>query len=349
MISAYLRKYKWLHICVCALYALLFFAEITVAGEMFYNKGLNKKSLEELSYSFEIDTTGRSTLDELLSFSDKVGDICLVSKTDVLDIICYPQGVMPDRVKSEDFSYNLQPGQAYMTATANIPEQLEIDYFDDVNKAGKQFEYNGNNYSLMRFVNIENTYVKREWSFSIFLSYEDFINEVRNEDKIVISYCFENSPDNTELSRLKKFVKSKSPNSIYLEQAPNTDELDFILDFSNSFVWVATFLAALCFARLMIVLLKNRTIEYKIFELLGAKKTWLVCSKITYVFALLSISALTGGILYLIVQKVTDNLLVYTRNSFMFWSSSLLIYYLAAGLAVLFMHIIERVKYGNEY
>lgn len=348
MFKAYIRKYIRLHTIVCVLYAMMFFAEVVVMGELFYINGFNGITMEETTYAFSIKETDFDKLHDLLGFKGKIRDVCFVAKNNDFDIVCYPIGVDTERIETDGFGYNLDKGQIYLTETIYIPEVLGIEYFDLSDNDGIDICINDETYSYKGSVSINNTYPKITWPFNVYMCEEDFQKQLASSERVVVAYTFKEKLSKKETETLIQFANSVAPSTIYIENSNRTPELAFLLDKSNFYLWVVSFLAAMCFGRLILVLLNNRDPEYKVFELLGAKKSWIFFSKVRYVFVLLSVSGVIGVLAYFGVQKLTDNLLVYTNNSIAFWSACFVIYYSAAGLALIILDLIERIKYRYE-
>jgi len=349
LIWPYLRKYIWIHILICALYGLLFFAQLAILGEMFYNKGLNEHSLEETTYSFDVTPDNPEKIRELTAYKDNVRDVCLVVNDESFDIICYPNGVIRDRIDDVTFTYELTPGQVYLTSTPLITDIFNGEYEDYLMNDDFSVTIYDDDYDFNGLISIRNTYIKDAWGICVYMCESDFYKVMARHDKLVIAYTFAERLSRGEEEKMCNYVEEIDPSSAYNGPIDSSAELRSFADSSNVFIWITTFLAGLCFGRLMIILISNREPEYKIFELVGAKRRWIEFSRLRYILAVLTVSAAAGGLLYVLVQHLSDNILVYTRNSVVFWCISLLIYYSAAFVAVIFINLLERIKYGNEY
>jgi len=347
MIKAYLRKYIRLHACICVLYATLFFAEAIVMGEMFYINGFNGISLEETTYSFAVNKTDFDKLHDLLGFNGQLRDVCFVAQNTDFDIVCYPIGIDKERIETDGFGYNIDIGQIYLTETINIPEVLGVEFFELTENDRTDICINGETYLYKGTVSIDNTYPKSTWPYNVYMCENDFQKQLKNYERAIVAYTFKEDLSKEEMEELIQFASGIAPSAIFIKYKKESPELAFFLNKSNSFIWIITFLAAMCFGRMLLVLLKNREPEYKVFELLGAQKSWITFSKIRYVAALLTVSGAIGILAYFGVQKFTDNLLVYTNNSAIFWCDCLLIYYSAGGVAMIIINLIERLK--NRY
>ncbi len=344
---AYIRKYILLHLIIAVLFAMLFFAEITVMGELFYSNGLNGVTLSDTSYSFIIDKNNFSQLKKLTEYDSGIRDISLAAGNEYFDIVCYPGGLVPERILTEEFSYAPDPGQIYLTDTIVIPGILGLNYFDLMDGNIENISINDIEYSFAGLVQIDNSYAHSSWNYSIFMCEEDFYMQLDKYDLVTISFTFTEKLDSDEIQELCRYVDSVAPASLYVKES-HSSELSYVLNINSVFMWIISFLAALCFGRLIIILIINRKHEYKIFELLGAKRAWVRNSEIIYILATLTVSAAIGLSVYLVIQRFTDNLLVYTNNSLVFWGSCLLIYYTAAVTAVFVTILAERIKHRYE-
>ncbi len=347
MFIAYIRKYILLHSIIAVLFALLFFAEITVMGELFYSNGLNGDTLSDTTYSFIIDKKDFDALESLTEYDSHIRDICLAVEGNYYDIVCYPEGIVPERIQTEDFSYALYPGQIYITDTLNIPDILGIDFIDIDDNKVDNIAINDIGYSYSGSVQVDNSYAQDSWNFAIYMCEKDFYTQLTEYDQVTIAFTFFEKLNSDEIQDLITYIDSFAPSSIFLKEK-RSSELSYVLDGTNVYLWIASFLAALCFGRLITVLIINRKPEYRIFELLGAKKSWIRFSEIKYIFATLTVSAAIGLSVYFVIQKLTDNLLVYTNNSFIFWGCSFLIYYTAAAAAIVVTIFTERLKHRYE-
>lgn len=348
MIKAYIRKYIRLNAIICVLYATLFFAEAVVMGEVFYINGFNRIPLEETTYSFAVNETDFDKLHDLLIFDGQLRDVCFVVQNTEFDIVCYPIGIDKERIETAGFEYNIDIGQIYLTETINIPEVLGVEYFDLSDNDRTDICINGETYLYKGTVSIDNTYPKSTWPYNVYMCENDFQKQLKNYERAIVAYTFKKDLSKEEMEELVQFASGIAPSAIFIKYKKESPELAFFLNKSNSFIWIITFLAAMCFGRMLLVLLKNREPEYKVFELLGAKKSWITFSKIRYVAALLTVSGAIGVLAYFGVQRLTDNLLVYTNNSAIFWIDCLLIYYSAGGMAMIIINLIERFKYRYE-
>lgn len=347
MIISYIRNHLKMHIMICALFSLLFTMELILNGEMFYGLGLNTAGLKETTYSFGVFNYDKSIATKLIDPGIGYSDVCFALITEDRDLVTYPCGIDNRRLESDTGVPVLQNGQILTSggfeASVLRDEDGNVRTIDDIEINGVMLKNTGK-------IEIKNSYYAAKTA-SLYCNIDTFNEVLSGSGSIVVSYAFDHRLSSGEQKALRNEI-GEICGTGFETYSPVTDseERDSLLSSADRiiFLFLAVLLASICFGRMMRVLIVRRKPEYMIFELCGASRLWIKASAFLHLLLTAVVSSILGIAEYMIIRYYLPDMIIYTRDTAVFWALSYAIY-LAAVIIMIICVLISTGRTKYEY
>lgn len=317
MLSAsYIKEHLALHVIVITLYGLMQFLLILTLGEIVYENRYDKVPVNESTYSFRLYSDDRTSIDPLIDSIKDCSDICIACKGDGYTLVSFTTGISPDRnggatvseISKDEIRYN------NMQALITLPDKM----YDPVNNVvvvnGREFRCGGE-------MDIQ-IGLPSDDDLLLFVNYDSFW-KINEQESITLSILYDSRLSDAELSALEQKISSYgiASASYRPEYEPTISKL-----FSSGEVilsYLVLFLAGLCSGGVLVMIVENRSDEYRVMRLCGASKLRINICKIEYILLIVSISSAAGFVIYQLVRGFTSGLIMHTDCSLLIYGMSI--------------------------
>lgn len=323
LLLSYIRNRFLLHIASFAMYSILFFIMLLVIGEIIYDNGYDRLSVEDTTYTFRIYTNDRLKVDSIVQSIDDYSDILVASEENDYVLVSFLTPISENRNVGIPITVVDKNEIAYLSTVFFYDNLIDINSpnFNSVVIGEKEFEVIGQQ-------NIQ-LYLPVEIMRVLCLNMDDFWDVTRS-DSILLSIYKDERMSDSELEALNKTFADNGITAVnYLpdritsaSKVMNSDEIRLI--------YIMAILSCLCFARLTLMLVVNRSEEYKIMRYCGASKMIIARYILDHVMFVLTVSALCGSVLYWVVAAFSTDLFAYGGSAFAFYWLVLAGYFAAA-------------------
>ena len=334
LLLSYIKKHILLHIASFAMYSILLFILLLVIGEIIYDNGYDRLSVEDTTYTFRIYTDDRSKVDSIVQSIDDYSDILVASEENDYVLVSFLTPISENRNIGMPITVVNKNEIAYLSTVFFYDNFIDINS-PDVNSVvvgDKEFEVIGQQ-NIQLCLPVETVEV-------LCLNMDDFWDVARS-DSILLSIYKDERMSDGELDALNKsFVDNGITAVKYLpdrissaSKVMNSDEVRLI--------YIMAILSCLCFARLTLMLVVNRREEYRIMRYCGASKMIIARYILDHVMFVLTVSVLCGSVLYWVFAAFSKDLFSYGGSAFAFYLL-VLAGYLAAVLVTSGLFILAK-------
>lgn len=313
LLLSYIKKHILFHIVVFIIYGALFLLMLTVTGEMFHEKGYDHLSNKDTTYTFRLYTNDKSKINSILKSINDCADVCLVSENSDYIVMSFYTPISENRYYDADSRNQIQSGEisysSSLTFYSLFSDQIDSDN-NTLTLMNKKFTITG----------IQNVQISLpvEADLIVYTDIEDFW-DIAGSESILLSVLRDELMSESELETLMKVfsdngvtVASYLPDRIsFASKVINSDEIRMI--------YIMVLLTCLCFARLMLILVDNRSEEYRVMIYCGAPKSRIVRYVTDHVLFVLTISAILGTLSYWILRAAAASIIAYRHGSVGFY------------------------------
>lgn len=332
LLLSYVRKHILLHIAAFAMYSSLFFIMLLVIGEIIYDNGYDRLSVEDTTYTFRIYTDDSSKVDSIVRSIDDYSDILVASEENDYVLVSFLTPISENRNIGMPITVVNKNEIAYLSTVYFYDNFIDIDSpnINYVVVGGKELEVVGQqNIQLCLPVDIVKI---------MCVSTEDFW-DVAKSDSILLSVYKDERMSDSELEVLNRTFADNGITAVNYLPDRITSASKVINSDAVRLIYIIVILSCLCFARLTLMLVANRNEEYRIMRYCGASKMIIARHILNHVMFVFAVSALGGSILYWVIAAFSTDLFSYSDSAFAFYLLVLAGYLVAAlvtsGLCIL--------------
>ncbi len=335
LLLSYVKKHLFLHVVSFVMYGALFFLMLLVIGEIIYENGYDHLSVEDTTYTFRLYTNDRQKTESIIKSIDNYSDILVASENEDYILVSFLTQVSNERTDDMVPSLHVNPGEIAYNSQLYFYDVFD-EAIDSNNNAvllgDQEFEIVGRQ-SLGLYLPVE------LWKV-LYLNSEDFWN-MASSDNILLSIYKDERMSDSELEVLNNLFADNDITSVNYLPDRKTSASRIISSDEVRLIYIMVLLSCLCYARLMLMLIVNRSDEYRIMRYCGANKIRVARYIFNHVLFVLILSAFCGTVLYWVIAAFSSDLFSYGGSAFAFYLL-VLAGYLAAALMTSGLFILAK-------
>lgn len=293
------------------MYSALVFLLLMTMGEILYKNENKTISVIENTYSLRLYTKDRVKVESIIDSLEDYADICVISEEKGYSIVSFASRISPIR-SSNNISVIIPGELKYNSETAFI------DLFRD------KIDYENDRVYIHNFAFVcagetdINISAPIKDNLILYLDYEDFWSASESEN-VILSIMYNSQLSDAEADRLSRSVSSMGVVNIIYRPDQHLMAIKLLHSNEVHITYLILILAGLCMARLLILITEKRKDEYQIMRYCGASIMRIYWFIFQHFFLILILSVIVGSLSFIIVQTVTNGMIICKSNSIGFY------------------------------